>query len=95
MLYNFYDRVILVKDNKINVDLIVPSIDEKYNIFIPVNKSIGEVILILSNMLNELTTYFTYNKTLCLLDVYENKIYSFDEDVKSAGIKNGAVLALI
>lgn len=27
-------------DNKINVNLIVPSIGERYNIFIPVNKTI-------------------------------------------------------
>ena len=84
-----------MKDNKVNVDLIVPGVDEKYNVFIPVNKTIGEVIVILSNVVNELTSCFPYNKSLCLLDVYENKIYPFDIDVKSAGIKNGAVLALI
>ena len=95
MLYTFYDRVIVVKDNKINVDLIVPGVDEKYNVFIPVNKTIGEVIIILSNMINDLTSCFSYNNTLCLLDIYENKIYPFDVDVKSSGIKNGAVLALI
>jgi len=95
MLYNFYDRVILVKDNKINVDLIVPGVDEKYNVFIPVNKTIGEVIVILANMVNELTSCFPYVNTLSLLDLYENKIYAYDIDVKSSGMKNGAVLALI
>lgn len=84
-----------MKDNKINVDLIVPGVDEKYNVFIPVNKTIGEVIVILANMVNEITCCFPYRNTLSLLDVYENKIYAYDVDVKSAGIKNGAVLALI
>ena len=46
-------------------------------------------------MVNELTSCFPYTNTLCLLDVYDNKIYPFDIDVKSSGIKNGAVLAFI
>lgn len=84
-----------MKDNKINVDLIVPGVDEKFNVFIPVNKTIGEVIVILSNMVNEVTDCFPYDKSLCLLDVYENKIYAYDIDVKLSGMKNGAVIALI
>ena len=82
-------------ENKINIDLIVPGVDEKYNVFIPVNKTVGEIIVILSNIVRELTNCFFYDRALSLLDVYENKIYSFDLDVKTAGIKNGAVLALI
>ena len=84
-----------MKDNKINVDLIVPGVDEKYNVFIPVNKTIGEDVVILSNIINQLTFCFPYSNNLCLLDVYENKIYPFNVDVKSSGMKNGAVIALI
>ncbi len=82
-------------DNKINVDLIVPSIGERYNIFIPVNKSIGEVIVILNNTINNMTGYFPVVNNLSILDVVSNKIYENNIDVKSAGIKNGAILALI
>ena len=82
-------------DNKVNVDLIVPSIGEKYNIFIPVNKTIGEVIVILNNTINNMTDYFPIVNNLSILDVVSNKIYESNVDVKSAGIKNGAILALI
>lgn len=82
-------------DNKINVDLIVPSIGERYNIFIPVNKTIGEVIVILNNTINNMTGYFPVVNNLSILDVINNKIYESNVDVKSAGIKNGAILALI
>ena len=41
-----------MKDNKINVELLVPSIKEKYNISIPVSKTIGEVIIILNKTIN-------------------------------------------
>ena len=82
-------------DNKINVDLIVPSIGERYNIFIPVNKTIGEVIVILNNTINNMTGYFPIVNNLSILDVINNKIYESNVDVKSAGIKNGTILALI
>ncbi len=82
-------------DNKVNVDLIVPSIGERYNIFIPVNKTIGEVIVILNNTINNMTGYFPIVNNLSILDVVSNKIYGSNVDVKSAGIKNGAILALI
>ncbi len=82
-------------DNKVNVDLIVPSIGERYNIFIPVNKTIGEVIVILNNTINNMTDYFPIVNNLSILDVVSNKIYESNVDVKSAGIKNGAILALI
>lgn len=82
-------------DNKVNVDLIVPSIGERYNIFIPVNKTIGEVTVILNNTINNMTDYFPLVNNLSILDVVSNRIYESNVDVKSAGIKNGAILALI
>ena len=84
-----------MKDNKINVDLIVPSIGERYNVFIPVNKTIGEVIVILNNTINEMTGNFPIVKNLSILDVMDNKIYDINTIIKNAGIKNGTVLALI
>lgn len=84
-----------MRENKVNVDLIVPYLDEKYNLFLPINKSIGEIIVLLSYMLNEMSMCFPYKPNRSLLDVYENKIYSYEETVKDAGIKNGAVLVLI
>lgn len=84
-----------MKDNKINVDLIVPSIGERYNLFIPVNKTVGEVITILNDTINELTGCFPKNNKLSLLDVKEIKLYDYNIELINTGIKNGSVLALI
>ena len=84
-----------MKDNKVNVDLIVPSIGAKYNLFIPVNKTIGEVILILNKSINEMTGCFPIVNNLSLMDVMDNRIFEIDKDIKSLGIKNGTTLALI
>lgn len=84
-----------MKDNKVNVDLIVPSIGEKYNLFIPVNKTVGEIIVILNNTINELTGCFPISNKLALLDVMEIKLYDYNTELINTGIKNGSVLALI
>lgn len=83
-----------MKDNKVNVELIVPSIGKTYNIFIPINKTIGEVIVILNNSINEMTGYFPISNKLFLLNIVENEIYRYDMEVKEK-IRNGAILALI
>lgn len=84
-----------MKENKVNVELIVPSVGKRYNIFIPVNKTIGEVIVILNKTINEMTGYFPKNNKLFLLNVYENTIYEYNVEIINSGIKNGSVLALI
>lgn len=84
-----------MKENKINIELIVPSIGQKYSLFIPVNKTVGEVIVILNNTINELTGNFPLNNKLCLLNVGDNIIYKEDIEIIKSGIKNGSILALI
>lgn len=84
-----------MKGNKVNVDLIVPSIGERYNLFIPVNKTVGEVIVILNNTINELTGYFPENNSLAIIDVIESVIYDPNTELINTGIKNGSILALV
>ena len=84
-----------MKDNKINVDLIVPSLGVTYNLFIPVNKTVGELIVILNNTINDLTNCFPSNNNLVLFDINEGKVYNIDEEIIETNIKNSSVLALI
>ena len=39
--------------NKILIELIVPEIDEKYNIYIPINKKVGNVIVLLEKAVKD------------------------------------------
>lgn len=84
-----------MKDNKVIVELLVPSIGEKFSIFIPVNKTIGEVIVILNKTINDIYKEFPILNNLSLFDVIDSKIYDMSSDVKTSGIKNGTILALI
>lgn len=84
-----------MKDNKINVDLLVPSISKKYNVFIPVNKTVGETVQILINNINEMNCNFLKLNNYSLLDVYNNTFLEFSKTIIELGIKNGSSLALI
>ena len=84
-----------MKNNKVNVDLIIPSIGERYNLFIPVNKTVGEIIYILNKTIDELTGCFPKNDKLSILNVMESTIYDPNIELINTGIKNGTILALI
>ena len=84
-----------MKENKVNVELIVPSVGQKYNLFLPVNKTIGEIIKILNNTINEMTGCFPQNNKLCIMNIFDNVIYDSKIEILNSGIKNGSVLALI
>ena len=83
-----------MKDNKVNVEVIVPSIGKKFSVFIPVNKTVGEVIVILNNTIDQLTGFFQFNKKLSLFGVLENKIFDCNVEIINSGIKNGSILVL-
>lgn len=84
-----------MKENKVNVELIVPSVGKRYNVFIPVNKTVGEVIVILNKTINEMTDGFSMDNKLSILNVMDNVIYQYETEIINTGIKNGSVLALI
>lgn len=82
--------------NKINVDIVVPSINETYNLFIPINKSVGEIIFLVNKTINELTDEeFPILNNLSLIDLNTNAIYNTEYSVKDNKILNGSRLVLI
>ena len=84
-----------MKENKVNIELIVPSIGEKYDLFVPVNKTVGEFIVILNQTINEITKHFPLSNNLSLFNVKEGIIYKNETEIINTSIKNGAILALI
>ncbi len=58
-------------NDKVDVEIIVPEIEEKYNVLLPVNKRIGTIILLLNKAINELS-FGDYSISNC------NKLYNAD-----------------
>lgn len=82
--------------NKVNVDIIVPSLEEQYNVFIPVNKKTIEIIFLLNKAINELSSgCFPMNDELSLVDGFTGSIYDVDKTVLENKILNGSKLILM
>lgn len=82
--------------NKINVDIYVPSLAKTYNLFIPVNKTIGEIVQLINKALNDMTNgEFPIMNNLSLLNLNTCILYNFDYDVLSNKIENGSRLILL
>ena len=83
-------------NNKVCVDLIVPSIEERYNIFIPINKKTIEIIFLLNKAINDMSNgAFPMSDTLSLINANNGTIYDVGKTVMENGILNGTKLILI
>lgn len=82
--------------NKVLIELIVPEIDERYNIYIPINKKVGNIIVLLNKALKELTNgiYDGSSKTL-LYNNTTGEQYPINSLIRETNIRNGASLILI
>ena len=82
--------------NKVNVDVIVPALEEQYNVFIPVNKKTIEIIFLLNKAINEISSgCFPMNEELSLVDGFTGSIYDVDKTVRENKILNGSKLILM
>ena len=83
-------------NNKVLIKLYVPNIDKDYDIWIPINKRIYNVINLLIKVINEFNgDYYKPIKMPNLYDKLTAKQYDVNLTVKETNIKNGSHLILI
>lgn len=82
--------------NKILIELIVPEIDSKFDVFIPIGKKVGEVLMLLSKSITDISNglYVSTNKNW-LYDGTTGEKYDLNVLVKDTNIKNGTSIILI
>lgn len=83
--------------NKVLIQLVVPSIESKYDLFIPVNKRVGSVIELLCKLLNELTNgiYDESNENKKLYNSITGEVYNMQDLVRNTNIRNGSKIVLL
>jgi len=87
---------IILNNNKVCVDLIVPSIEERYNVFIPVNKKTIEIIFLLNKAINDMTDgNFVMSEQLSLMNANDGTIYDVNQTFLENQILNGTKLILL
>lgn len=88
-------KVVVIK-NKVLVELIVPEIDKNYEIYLPINKKIGNIINLLNKAVFELSNgEFLKSNTNSLYNVDTLEKYSSNVLLINTSIRNGSRLVLI
>ena len=81
--------------NKVFVELIVPVMEQKYDVYLPVNKKVLDIIILLNKAINEMTEgYFPINNKLSLIDAETGVAYNTKMTLKDCKILNGTTVVL-
>jgi len=82
--------------NKVLVKLKVPEIDCEYDVFLPINKKIGNIINLLNEVIEEITNG-ELKRSNCnqLFNAVTNEKYNSDILLLNTNIRNGTYLVLI
>lgn len=82
--------------NKILIELIVPEIDIKYNLYIPINKKVGNIIVLLNKAIKELSDgVYEGNEKTALYNRKTGEKYGMNVLIRQTNIRNGTSLILI
>ncbi len=82
-------------NDKVIVEVIVPEIEEKYDIFLPVSKKIGTIIILLNKAINDLTLGdFPISRCNKLYNAESLTLYEPDQLLITTDIRNGSKLLL-
>ena len=83
-------------ENKVLVFINVPRLERKFEIFLPVSKTIGETILLISKVLVELSNgHYVYQNEEKLYSKITGKEYDLYKLVIDTDIRNGSELIFI
>ena len=82
--------------NKVLVKLYVPLLEEQYDIWLPLNKKISSIIMLLTKAVNEFSGgYYRPTKMPIMYNRLTAIPYDMKLNVKEAAIKNGTEIVLI
>ncbi len=81
---------------KVLIKLYVPEIEQTFDMYIPVNKSIGQVMVLLTKAVHtETLGVYPVKKEIRLINRRTLQIYDQTQVVRTTDIKNGTELVLL
>lgn len=82
--------------NKLLIELEVPIIEKKFDLFIPINKKIGTVKRLIEEALNELTeNAYVIKEDTNFYSKETGTIYNVNQNVRDTDLKNGSRIILL
>ena len=82
-------------DDKVLVKVLIPEFDLSYDIFIPINLRIGNVIELLNKALTELISYPFSDKTRWIYNNIDGSRYNINSFVRESNIRNGSIIVFV
>ncbi|MBR3236443.1 hypothetical protein IKF92_02065 [Candidatus Saccharibacteria bacterium] len=80
---------------KVLVKLFVPEIENAYEAYIPINKTVGQVSLLLNHMVSSLSGVYPAESNIILYNRRTNTPYDRGILVRDTDIRNGTELVMI
>lgn len=82
--------------NKILIEVIVPSIEARYDLYIPINRRIGNLITLLNKTIQEMSEdCFIGDNHTALYNRDTNQKYNPNDLIYNTDIRNGTSLILL
>ena len=81
--------------NKLLISVEVPSIEQNFDLFIPINKKMGTIKKYLIKSIHDLSGGILKEKNYSFFDIDTGLRYGNDVYVRDSGIKNGARIIMI
>ena len=82
--------------NKVLVQVLIPNMEISYDVYIPINRKIGNIIGLLNKSIYEMTNgMYEGNDSTALYDYNTGDIYPMDTILKNTNIRNGSKVILM
>ena len=82
--------------NKVLVKIIVPEIDGKFDVFIPVNEVVWKIKKLVAKCISDLTgSNFDFSKEYVFINPKTSKVYRENDVIINTDIRNASVLVLM
>ena len=83
-------------NNKIIIEVYVPQLETAYDVFIPINLTINDIIKLINKSISDLTGgNFIFNNQMRLYNRDTGLEVDYKNIVKDSGLKNGSKVILI
>ena len=81
--------------NKLLISVEVPSIEQSFDLFIPINKKMGTIKQYIIKSIHELSGGILNDKNYLFFDIDTGTKYGNNVYVKDSGIKNGTRIIMV
>lgn len=82
-------------DYKILIKLFLPELEQSFEMYIPVNRTVGQVIELMNKVVNDITlNVYPIKDGLQLMNRRNNTFYEYNDLIRNTNIRNGTELVM-